>query len=81
MPREEAIENLWKLRSEFQMDTTSYEDEAIYIAIQSLEAWDKVIKFVSDRIEYWDAPCSGDEVVRKELASVMWEIRKQMKEV
>lgn len=42
---------------------------------------DPLLKLVSDRIKHWDAPCSGDEVVRNELASVMWEIRKQMKEV
>lgn len=51
------------------------------MAIRRLEAWDKVLNFISDRIKHWDAPCSGDEAVRKELASVMWEIRKRMKEV
>lgn len=77
MTREEAISEL-RLGHVFCSDR---HEEAINIAIRSLEAWDKIIKFVSDRIECWDAPCSGDEVVRKELASVIWEIGKQMKEV
>ena len=55
--------------------------EAFNTAIRSLEAWGEVIKFIIDRIDYWDAPCSGDEAIRKELALAMWEIHKKLKEV
>ncbi len=76
MTREEAIEVLKR--------TLPYESnfaEARTVAIKSLEAWGEVIKFISGRINHWDAPCSGDETVRNELASVMWEIARKMKEV
>ena len=77
MTREEAIDYL---KDPIGKGLEAHE-EAVELAVESLKAWDRVIKFVSDRIEHWDAPCSGDEVVRKELASVIWEIGKQMKEV
>ena len=55
--------------------------KASEMAIRSLEAWNEVIKFIRGRIDYWDAPCSGDEAIREELALVMWEIHKKLKEV
>lgn len=83
MIKEEAKEIFERIKYEHTSNSGTKDStaKACDTAIRSFEAWDEVIKFVSDRIEYWDAPCSGDEVVRKELASVMWEIGKQMKEV
>ena len=81
MTREEAINILDNHKDWFLRRINDEEAEAYQMAIKSLEAWDKVIKFISGRINHWDAPCSGDETVRNELASVMWEIARKMKEV
>lgn len=81
MTREEAIDRLrnvaWLGSDKDRADT----EEAVELAVESLEAWGEVIKFIIGRIDYWDVPCSGDEAIRKELALVMWEIHKKLKEV
>ena len=81
MTRKEAIEVIKAMGTDLQISFFSQQGKALLLAIRSLEAWDDVVQEICRKIENYDAPCSFDEAVKKELSEVNWFVFHKLKEV
>jgi len=81
MTRQEAIDYLLDPIGKRDMH-----DEAVGMAIRSLEAWDRIIEFIEDYIEdyydvTWDDGYDYDGGIRDACVDIIEEIKKHLKEV
>ena len=77
MTRQEAIEYLKTFRG-YDLPI----QEALNMAIRSLEAWDKIIEFIEDYYDVtWDDAYDYDGGIRDACVDIVEEIKKHLKGV
>lgn len=65
-------EVLKELMSIYTKTSPGREHQALDRAIQCIKSQQRAIDKLHEKIKYYDAPCSGDMVMREELSSILW---------